>query len=116
MKKQTKLGLVLAAAAVISVSVASLVSARGWVQNGADWFYVDNDGEYVMLIKKLASTVSDDAAWRFNTYNPRSINMKDKVIATAEEIAKALVILLRNNNLIEGNDAYLEIYINEILK
>lgn len=47
MKKQTKLGLVLAAAAVISVSVASLVSARGWVQNGADWYYVNNDGEYV---------------------------------------------------------------------
>ena len=47
MKKQTKLGLVLAAAAVISVSVASLVSARGWVQNGADWYYVDNSGEYV---------------------------------------------------------------------
>ena len=47
MKKQTKLGLVLAAAAVISVSVASLVSARGWVQNGADWYYVDNNGEYV---------------------------------------------------------------------
>ena len=47
MKKQTKLGLVLAAAAVISVSVASLVSARGWVQQGADWYYVDNDGEYV---------------------------------------------------------------------
>ena len=47
MKKQTKLGLVLAAAAVISVSVASLVSARGWVQNGADWFYVDNNNEYI---------------------------------------------------------------------
>jgi glucan-binding YG repeat protein len=47
MKKQTKLGLVLAAAAVLSVSVASLVSARGWVQNGADWYYVDNDGEYI---------------------------------------------------------------------
>ena len=77
---------------------------------------LDNEGEYTMLIKKLASTLSDDASWRFITYNPRSINMKDKVIATAEEIAKALVILLRNNNLIEGNDAYLEIYINEILK
>jgi hypothetical protein len=47
MKKQTKFGLVLAAAAVISVSVASLVSARGWVQQGADWYYVDNNGEYV---------------------------------------------------------------------
>ena len=47
MKKQTKLGLVLAAAALISVSVASLVSARGWVQEGAEWRYVGNDGEFV---------------------------------------------------------------------
>ena len=47
MKKQTKLGLVLAAAAVFCVSVASLVSAKGWVQNGADWYYVDGNGEYV---------------------------------------------------------------------
>ena len=47
MKRQTKFGLVLAAAAVISVSVASLVCARGWVQQGADWFYVDNNNEFV---------------------------------------------------------------------
>jgi hypothetical protein len=42
--------------------------------------------------------------------------MKDKVIATAEEIAKALVELLKKNDLIEGGDSYLEIYINDILK
>ena len=77
---------------------------------------LDNDGEYAMLIKKLASTISDDAAWRFNAYNPRNINMKDNVIATAEEIAKVLVNLLRKNNLIKGSDSYLEIYINDILK
>lgn len=47
MKKQTKIGLVLAAAAVISVSVASLVSARGWVQQGSDWFYLDSNNDYV---------------------------------------------------------------------
>ena len=47
MKRQTKFGLVLAAAAVISVTVASLVCARGWVQNGADWYYVDSNNEYV---------------------------------------------------------------------
>ena len=47
MKRQTKFGLVLAAAAVISVSVASLVSARGWVQQGADWYYVDNNNDFV---------------------------------------------------------------------
>ena len=77
---------------------------------------LDNDGEFAMLIKKLASNISDDAAWRFNAYNPRNINMKDNVIATAEEIAKVLVNLLRKNNLIKGSDSYLEIYINDILK
>ena len=47
MKRQTKFGIVLAAAAVLSVSIASLVSARGWVQEGAEWRYVDNNNEYV---------------------------------------------------------------------
>ncbi len=47
MKKQTKFGLVLAAAAVISVSVASLVGARGWVQQGADWYYLDGNNDPV---------------------------------------------------------------------
>ena len=42
--------------------------------------------------------------------------MKDKVIATAEEIAITLVELLKKNDLIEGGDSYLEIYINDILK
>jgi hypothetical protein len=42
--------------------------------------------------------------------------MKDNVIATAEEIAKAIVELLKKNELIEGGDSYLEIYIDEILK
>jgi glucan-binding YG repeat protein len=47
MKRQTKFGIVLAAAAVISVSVASLVCARGWVQQGADWYYADSSNEFV---------------------------------------------------------------------
>lgn len=47
MKKQTKLGLILAAAAVLSVSVASLVSAKGWVQEGGEWYYLDSNEERV---------------------------------------------------------------------
>ena len=47
MTKQTKIGVILAAAAVLSVSVASLVSARGWVQAGGNWQYLNNDNEPV---------------------------------------------------------------------
>ena len=45
MTKQMKFGLVMLATAVLSV--ASLVNARGWVQNGADWFYTDSSNEIV---------------------------------------------------------------------
>ena len=45
MTKQMKFGLVMLATAVLSV--ASLVNARGWVQNGSDWYYTDNSGDYL---------------------------------------------------------------------
>ena len=45
MTKQMKFGLVMLATAVLSV--ASLVNARGWVQNGSDWYYTDNSGDFL---------------------------------------------------------------------
>ena len=45
MTKQMKFGLVMLATAVLSV--ASLVNARGWVQNGSEWYYTDNSGDVV---------------------------------------------------------------------
>jgi glucan-binding YG repeat protein len=45
MTKQMKFGLVMLATAVLSV--ASLVNARGWVQQGSDWYYQDSSDEFV---------------------------------------------------------------------
>ena len=45
MTKQMKFGLVMLATAVLSV--ASLVNARGWVQQGTDWYYQDSSDEFV---------------------------------------------------------------------
>ena len=47
MKKQTKLAVMLASVALLVVSAASIVSARGWVQQGGNWYYQTNDGEFV---------------------------------------------------------------------
>ena len=45
MTKQMKFGLVMLATAVLSV--ASLVNARGWVQQGTEWYYQDSSDEFV---------------------------------------------------------------------
>lgn len=47
MKKQTKLSIMLASIALLVVSAASLVSAKGWVQVGGNWYYQNADGDYV---------------------------------------------------------------------
>ncbi len=48
MRKQTKLAVVLSAAALLAVG-ASMTSfaARGWVNEGDAWYYYDNSGDYV---------------------------------------------------------------------
>ena len=49
MRKQTKLVAVLSAAALLAIgaSMTSFAATRGWVQEGEDWVYLDNDGERV---------------------------------------------------------------------
>ena len=47
MKMQTKLTVMLASIALLVVSAVSIVSARGWVQQGGNWYYQTNDGEFV---------------------------------------------------------------------
>ncbi len=46
MRKQTKLAVMLASVALLVVSAASIVSARGWVQQGGNWYYEKSDGEF----------------------------------------------------------------------
>ena len=47
MRKQTKLVAVLSAAALLAIgaSMTSFAATKGWVQEGEDWVYLNNDGE-----------------------------------------------------------------------
>lgn len=47
MKNSTKLAVLLASAAMLTVSAASIVSAKGWVQQGGSWYYQNADGDLV---------------------------------------------------------------------
>lgn len=71
MKKQTKLGLILAAAAVLSVSVASLVSAKGWIQEGGEWYYLDSNDE------KVTDTIQSSGTSKFYLSAEDGRMMKD---------------------------------------
>lgn len=44
---KAKFRIMLASIALFAFSLASLVSAKGWVQVGADWFYQNADGDYL---------------------------------------------------------------------
>lgn len=47
MRKQTKFAVMLASVALLTVSAASIVSAKGWVQQGGNWYYQNADGDFV---------------------------------------------------------------------
>lgn len=47
MRKQTKLAVMLASVALLVLSVASVVNARGWVQQGGSWYYQNSEGDFV---------------------------------------------------------------------
>ena len=47
MRKQTKLAVMLASVALLTISAASVVSAKGWVQQSGRWYYVNSEGDYV---------------------------------------------------------------------
>lgn len=42
-----KLGIMLASIALFVMAVATVVSARGWVQQGGAWYYQNSDGDFV---------------------------------------------------------------------
>ncbi|MGI6080985.1 MAG: N-acetylmuramoyl-L-alanine amidase family protein [Candidatus Avilachnospira sp.] len=48
MRKQTKLVAVLSAAALLAIGASmTSMAAQGWQQEGDDWYYYDNNGDYV---------------------------------------------------------------------
>ena len=49
MRKQTKLVAVLSAAALLAIGASmTSMAAQGWQQEGDDWYYYDNNGDYVV--------------------------------------------------------------------
>ncbi len=76
---------------------------------------LDGNGRFARLVKELAETDCTLSAWQHIRYMPDNLNMSDKVVVISEQIAEMLVVMLREKNLIRGQNTYLEKYVDEIL-
>ena len=75
-----------------------------------------DDGAFSKQLISLAELPIEAGPWRNYSYSPKHINTKDKIVVSTEKIASMLVELLRFYGLIDGNDTYLELYVDEIIK
>ncbi len=76
---------------------------------------IDLTGDFSSIIKDLAETCSNDAAWRYYRYNPNTINRNDIVTIKAEKVAQLIANLLFDKGLIHNDDPYLEQYVNMLI-
>ena len=76
---------------------------------------LDESTRFAALVKELSETDCDRVAWKGKRYSANYVNMGDTIIVVAEQIAGLVVRMLKSHGLIEGNDPYLELYVNEVL-
>ncbi len=76
---------------------------------------LDYNNNFSKLIYDLSLTELNIDVWNDKNYDPNFLNMDDKIVILAEQIATNIVAQLRNNGLTDGRDPYLERYVNEVL-
>jgi len=67
------------------------------------------------LISELSDIGTDSSAWVGRPYNADHLNLNDRSIVIAEEIASRITSMMREQKLIDNTDPYLERYVNEVL-
>ncbi len=68
------------------------------------------------LLEELALLSLQDNAWNEYSYSPQVLNVNDRCVVIFEEMAKLFVKELNKQGLIIGEDTFLEVYINQIVK
>jgi len=70
----------------------------------------------IPFLDKLADCMSQKEKWVDFSYNAYQINTKDERILLFEEIAELILQELKVQNPVTGDDRFLEVYVNQILK
>ena len=76
---------------------------------------LDVKGTFSRLIKELSEAGCDVSLWEGKKYRPDILNMNDRVVFLTEQIAGCIVHMLRQYDMTQEMDPYLERYVDEIL-
>ncbi len=76
---------------------------------------LDVSGTFSRLIKELSEADCDISVWEGREYRPDILNMNDRVVFLSEQLAGCVVHMLRQYDLTDKLDPYLERYVDEIL-
>lgn len=84
-----------------------------WKKKGLEKFPLSK--RILPLLEKIAKLSTQSDAWENVTYQASLINKKDECVELFERIAKELLEELKRQDLVSGEDVFLERYINQIL-
>ena len=76
---------------------------------------LDVKGTFSRLIKELSEADCDVSLWEGKKYRSDILNMNDRVVFLTEQIAGCIVHMLRQYDMTQEMDTYLERYVDEIL-
>lgn len=84
-----------------------------WKKKSAEKFELGQ--QLVPVLDKIAELPNQMYSWINVDYNPAKINMKDKNVELFERVAGIVLKELKKQNLVTGDDLFLEGHINEII-
>lgn len=83
-----------------------------WMRRGLD--ELPSLKELGKLLDQVALVENQKNAWPDNSYSSITVNMNDKICALMEEIAHMLLQELQSQQLVKGEDLFLDLYCSEI--
>ena len=84
-----------------------------WKKKGVEQF--DISKKILPLLEEISGLPIQTGAWENKVYHAAHVNTDDKCVELFEEVAKELLYELKKQNLVTGDDAFLELYINQVM-
>lgn len=85
-----------------------------WKKKGLE--HTSFGGRILPILEKIAENPNQSAVWEGYRYSSASIHTADANVSMFEEIAKEILLELKKQNLVDGEELFLEVYIPQILK
>lgn len=85
-----------------------------WKHKGMEGFSKLRDLHSVL--EKISELPNQKSAWENVVYNAGIINKEDECICLFEQVAEMILAELKTQNLVSGNDLFLEGYLSQILR